>query len=68
MNYHQQEAPCVNISLWHHYDVNILMYLLAVVAEALELGWVFRADIGSLTAEVLRILHATHQTVHPAVA
>ena len=38
------------------------------IHETPELGWVLRADIGSLTAEMLRILHATHQTVHPAVA
>ena len=38
------------------------------IHEALELGWVLRADIGSLTAEVLRSGDATHQTVHPAVA
>ena len=38
------------------------------IHEALELGRILRADIGSLTAEVLRILHATHQAVHPAVA
>ena len=36
--------------------------------EALELRWVLRADIGSLTAEVLRAADATHQAVHPAVA
>jgi len=38
------------------------------IHEALELGRILRADIGSLTAEVLRILHATHQAVHPTVA
>ena len=38
------------------------------IHEALELGRILRTDIGSLTAEVLRILHATHQAVHPAVA
>ena len=36
--------------------------------EALELGRILRADIGSLTAEVLRSGDATHQAVHPAVA
>ena len=38
------------------------------IHEALELRGVLRADIGSLTAEVLRAAHATHQTVYPAVA
>ena len=36
--------------------------------EALELGMILRADVSCLTAEVLRILHATHQAVHPTVA
>ena len=38
------------------------------IYEALELCWVLRADIGSLTAEVLRTADATHQAVHPVVA
>ena len=38
------------------------------IHEALELGWVLRTDINSLTAEVLRAADATHQAVHPAVA
>ena len=38
------------------------------IHEALEQGWVLRADIGCLTAEVLRTADATHQAVHPAVA
>ena len=38
------------------------------IHEALELRGVLRADIGSLTAEVLRTADATHQAVHPVVA
>ena len=38
------------------------------IHEALELRGVLRANVGSLTAEVLRAADATHQTVHPAVA
>ena len=38
------------------------------IHEALELRGVLRADIGSLTAEVLRTADATHQAIHPVVA
>ena len=38
------------------------------IHEALELSRVGRADVGCLTAEVLRAADATHQAVHPAVA
>ena len=38
------------------------------IHEALELCWVLRADIGSLTAEVLRTADTTYQAIHPAVA
>lgn len=38
------------------------------VHEVQELPGVHRADIGSLTNEVLRPVHTTHQTVHPTVA
>ena len=38
------------------------------IHEALELRGVLRADIGSLTAEVLRTADTTYQAIHPAVA
>ena len=38
------------------------------IDKALELGWVLGEDVGSLAEQVLGILHATHEAVHPAVA
>ena len=32
--------------------------------QALELGRIFRSDVGSLTNEVLRVLHTAHSTVY----
>ena len=32
--------------------------------QMLELGRIFRSDVGSLTNEVLRVLHTTHPKVH----
>ena len=38
------------------------------VDEALELSRIFRADVGGLTDEVLRVAHTANQTVNPTVA
>ena len=38
------------------------------INEALELSRIFRADVGSLADEVLRIVDTTHQTIYPTVA
>ena len=38
------------------------------IHEALELGWVLRADVGCLTAEMLRVADTTHMAVDVLVA
>ena len=45
-----------------------LRVVLQEVYQLLKLGWVARTDVGGLPEQVLRVFHATNQSVHTAVA
>ena len=45
-----------------------LRVVLQEVYQLLELSRVARTDVGGLTEQVLRVFHATNQSVHPTTA